>query len=413
MKANKLYLTRTIALILVATEAYSQDEGFIYGKVTTIDNDVYEGALRWGKEEAFWTDMFNASKDDNKNLDYLDRAEMDYLMEQKSNRWGNDSWVNWMEEWGWDDNRFVHQFGTQFGNIKSLEIRSRNRVMVEMQNGDFFEVNGDGYNDIGTDVRVMDQELGTIELSWNRIETIEFMSTPKKLDEKFGEPLYGTVESNIGTFTGFVQWDHDERLSTDKLDGDTYDGDLSIDFGKVKSIERMGYSRSLVVLQSGRELELRGSNDVNSENRGIIVTIEGVGRVDIPWRDFDKVTFEDTKGSGPEYGSFQKQSELKAEVVTTNGDRHEGKIIYDLDEEFSFEVLQGKDDDTEFIIPFQNIKSITPRNYEFSIIKLRNGSEYTLGEGQDVSEKNEGILVFRDRNPIYIPWDKVESIDFK
>ena len=53
----------TYSTLLVAFwtshQAFSQDQGFMYGRVTTIDGKSYEGALRWGKEEAYWTDMFN------------------------------------------------------------------------------------------------------------------------------------------------------------------------------------------------------------------------------------------------------------------------------------------------------------------------------------------------------------------
>ena len=88
----------------------------------------------------------------------------------------------------------------------------------------------------------------------------------EELDEKFGEPLYGKVETRGGTFEGFIQWDHDECLSTDELDGESEDGDVEIPFGRIRSIEK--YRRgSLVVLETGRELYLTGSNDVDNDNQ--------------------------------------------------------------------------------------------------------------------------------------------------
>lgn len=398
-------------LSLSVSAVNAQDEGFIYGRVTTIDDNVYEGPIRWDDEECYWTDMFNASKEENEYLDYLSRDEMDYLEESKRDRWSGNSWVkvNW-GDWDWDED-YVHQFSVQFGELKSLKPFSRSSVDVELQNGMVVEVDGDGYNDIGSDVVVKDPELGEIDLNWGRIDKIEFLPTPKKLDNKFGKPLYGTVETDFGEFTGFVQWDHDERVSTDKLDGDTYDGDVSIDFGKIKSIERYGSSRSIVVLQSGRELELRGSNDVNDENRGVIVTVEGLGRVDVNWDDFEKVTFTNAPGSGRSYKDFSSQNKIKGTVQTTEGTSHSGEIVFDLDEAYDFEVLHGKEDDSEFIIPFRNIRNIRPRNYEYSRVVLKNGDELMLGDSQDVSDRNEGILVFEGRDPIYIPWKKVDEIN--
>ncbi len=124
---------------------------------------------------------------------------------------------------------------------------------------------------------------GEIKLKWDRIDEIRFMSTPASIKKTFGAPIYGTVYTEKGDeFRGYIQWDHDERLSVDELDGDNRDGEMSIAFSKIKSIEKEG-NGSLVILEGGREFKLRGSNDVNNENRGIIVNVSEFGRVDIPW----------------------------------------------------------------------------------------------------------------------------------
>lgn len=403
------YSTILVAIFL-GHQASSQDEGYIYGKVTTIDDKTYEGAIRWGKEEAFWTDMFNASKDENENLDYLSRDEIEELEDRKKSFWEKrHGWVN--VSWNWDfDNEFVHQFVCQFGEIKSIRPTRRQGAEVTMQSGLVYDLDGEGYNDIHTKVRVMDPELGIIELAWDRIDLIEFMPTPGKLKEKFGEPLYGTIETSEGKFTGFVQWDHDERVSTDKLDGDTDDGDLSITFGNIKSIERYGSSRSIVILKSGRELELSGSNDVNDENRGIIVDIIGMGRIDVPWDEFEKVTFTEAPNSGPAYESFSKQGRITGSVELRNGDTFDGELIYDLDEAYQFEVLQGMLDDIEMIIPFKNIKEIMPRNYDNCNVTLKGGEKYLLGDGQDVSDKNQGIIIKKGGEVRYVSFEDVEKI---
>ncbi len=38
-----------------------------------IDNKSYEGPIRWGKEEVYWNDIFNAAKSKNQNLRYLSK----------------------------------------------------------------------------------------------------------------------------------------------------------------------------------------------------------------------------------------------------------------------------------------------------------------------------------------------------
>ncbi len=390
-------------------KAVGQDNGFIYGIVTTIDDNTYEGAMRWGKEEIFWTDFFNASKEENDNLDYLSRDEREELEDRRGSSWTNS------KSWGWGDDKsdFLHQFVCQFGEIKSIKPTSRQGVKLTIQSGLVFDLDGQGYNDINTEVRVYSDELGTIKLDWDRIALIEFMDTPRKLKAKWGEPLYGEVETSEGTFKGFVQWDHDERISTDKLDGDSEDGDMSIEFGNIKSIKKYGSSRSLVVLNSGRKLELRGSNDVNDENRGIIVTVEGLGRVDVPWDEFEMVTFTEAPGSGPSYKSFATQDKLSGKVIFGNDDSAEGLLTYDLDESYQFEVLQGMLDDVELLIPFRNIAEIQPRNYNNSTVVLKNGEKYVLSESQDVTDKNQGVLVGDGNNYRYFPFGNVERIEFK
>ena len=45
------------------TEDY---EGFLYGRITTVEGETHEGRLRFGgRQEAFWGDYFNGFKDEN------------------------------------------------------------------------------------------------------------------------------------------------------------------------------------------------------------------------------------------------------------------------------------------------------------------------------------------------------------
>lgn len=409
LKALKPFLA-TIALFLTFIIT-AQDSGFIYGKVTTEDGDTYEGPIRWGKEEVYWTDMFNVSKRENKNLDYLTDRELEDL-EDRQDGWSSNGKIKLFNvSWDFDDYEFVHEFSCEFGNISSINVQSSSRIELKLRNGDYLDLKGDGYNDVGARLRVNDEELGTVQISWSDIDKIEFMPTPNRLNNKFGTPLYGKVESDLGTFTGFVQWDHDERVGTDILDGEDGDNDYEIEFEKIVSIERDGYSSSIVKLKSGRTLDLRGTNDVDDDNKGIIVTIPGFGRVDLEWEDFDKVTFMDAPNSGPDYDSFSKVEKIKGTVTVDNGDNHTGEIIFDLDEEYTFEVLNGEDDDTKYIVPFKNISSITPRGSYRSSVTLKNGKTVVFEESQDVSEDNQGILIKTNSGRIYVPWDRVEKID--
>ncbi|MBT1701434.1 hypothetical protein KK083_31360 [Fulvivirgaceae bacterium PWU4] len=418
MKASIRRSLPLVTALMVFVSVRAQDTGFIYGKVYTEDNRTYEGPIRWGKEEIYWNDIFNATKERNEHLRHLSDRERDLLDDR------NYDWFNWdnnltrwlgSSHWHSDGGDYIHQFACQFGEIKSLRPAGKKYVELELRNGQKFEVGGEGYNDVGLDIRITDKEIGDVEVYWGRIEKVEFMDTPSKLEQKFGQPLYGTVEAYGEKFAGYIQWDHDERISTDKLDGDSDDGDVAIEFSKIRSITRHG-SRSLVVLKSGRELWLDGSNDVSSGHRGVIVMSKEFTAVDIPWREFEKVVFEDKT---PEpictYKDFAAQRELSGKVTTHDGKSFSGRIIYDLDESHEYELLQGKNGEFEYITAFRNIKKITTKGEHRATIELKTGKKITLEEAQDVNERNQGLLIFAPgkSDPAYVPWNEVTEIEFK
>jgi len=412
-----------LILILIPAGLAAQDEAFIYGRISTKDGNTYEGPIRWGKEEVYWTDLFNASKEDNENLRRLSTAERDRLDEQQAWAGGDrNSFTTFVRSVGLQteryifhsDGSYVHQFGCQFGEIRTIHPEGRRYLSIEMQNGDRFTLDGEGYNDVGATIHVMDKAVGEASVEWERIERIEFMSTPHKLAEKFGEPLYGTVETYDGTYSGYIQWDHDERITTDKLDGDAEDGKMSIPFAKIGSIERRA-GHSVVVLQSGREVELRGSNDVSRGHRGVIIMNKDIPSVDVPWDEFRKVTFTDKAPPAVvRYEDFKTQKPLQAKVTLHDGKTVSGKLIYDLDESSTYDLLQGKVSDTKFAIPFRNIRNLTVKTTSHCDLELTNGKHLTLWEEQDVSNLNQGLLISTSATESkYIPWSEVESIDFQ
>ena len=404
-----LVVGNVIAFLIVLQELKAQNaQGYMYGKVTTVDRKVYEGRLRWGNEEAFWHNYFNAAKTgESKHDEYRQRSG------SKGFDWEN---FNWDFSSIWSDNiSSRHQFTCQFGDIKSIENVKRGYVDLTLKNGLTYHLSGQGYNDVGAEIQVYDDELGKLGIDWDRIERVDFMATPKTLNVKEAAPIYGKVETlRKGTFVGYVQWDHDERVGDDKLDGDTEDGaDVSFAFNQIKSIARYR-NGSDVELKSGRKLYLVGSNDVNSENRGIIVDVPGMGRVDIPWKYFEQVTFETPATSGNSYTSYTTPKGLFGKVVTLRNEEIKGKIIYDLDEEWEIETLDAKDDDVEYEVTLRHVKRIIPKNYAYSQVELRSGEMLLLGDARDVDNHNDGLLIFesRDDRGRYVKWEDIAEIIF-
>jgi hypothetical protein len=393
-----------VALLAMALESPAQShEGYLYGKIYT-DRTTYLGPIRWGGEEVFWTDLFNAAKRTN------DYAKLIPKELEEKDRWTN---YDWNFNSIWENKGTIHQFTCQFGNIKEL-IPSDRYTVLKLKNGGELKVDGEGYNDIGAKIQILDEELGTISIDWEKIQRIEFLPTPAKLDLIFGQPLYGTVEGGRKEkYTGFIIWDNDERLSSDKLDGDTDDGDISIKFADIESIEKNG-SGSHVKLKSGRMLQLDGSNDVNSGNRGVLVVNPEFGVIKFSWRAFRRATFSTPPTSGQSFASFLAPKPMQATVSLLEGDDVSGRIIYDIDEAIDFEMVEGKENDIEYQIPLRNIKHIIPKNFDYSQIELRTGQTILMGGLRDVSEDNSGLLVFikGKKDPVHIAWKKINEITF-
>ncbi len=379
--------------------------GFMYGKVYTTST-TYEGQIRWGTEEAFWTDFFNASKKSSGN--YKKLVSQDKKEES--------SWMDF--DWDilsiWENKTTVHQFSCQFGDIKELEVLSKNNVRLQFKNGLQMDVNGEGYNDIGAKIQVLDKELGWTALNWDKVQKVEFAAIPNGSIVQATAPLYGTVETNRREkFTGYIQWDHDERVSTDKLDGESRDGKISTPFSEIVSIEKRN-NGSDVIFKSGKQLYLTGTNDVNEDNKGVIVIQPGKGMVDIPWSSFKKLTFTSAGNSGPSYESFVAPKQLSGTVLLYDAKEISGKMIFDLDETLDVETLEGKDNDIQYTIPFRNIKSIKPKNLDYAFVELKNGETLLLGDGRDVSGDNDGIVMIikGKKEPVHVRWKNIDQIIF-
>ncbi len=98
-----------------------------------------------------------------------------------------------------------------------------------------------------------------------------------------------------------------------------------------------------------------------------------------------------------------------------NGDQFSGRIVFDLDEAWDFEMLDGSRGKTDYMIPFRSIARIIPENRKSSTVEMKNGRKVRLEGSQDVTRDNDGILVFatgKTDDPVYIRWEDVREIAF-
>ena len=186
----------------------------------------------------------------------------------------------------------------------------------------------------------------------------------------------------------------------------------SVAFKNIASIKSLGNS-SLVTLHSGRELYMWGENDVNATNRGIAINLPSVGQVIVGWHDFKLFhSIPLDQLNLPVYDDFAAPERLSGRVETRDGLSLEGVLVYDLDEAMDFELLDGRNGNISYRIPFKYVREIEPKNYKYTWGKLSGGTELVLGTMCDVTAANDGILVFRAGGEVvYVRWRDVKRVE--
>ena len=216
--------------------------------------------------------------------------------------------------------------------------------------------------------------------------------------------------------TGFVAWDRDDVFGSDVLDGEGVDDgiDHEIAFGEIGAIEWESSRSARVILRSGEQLVLRGTNDVDRDNRGIEISDPAFGRAIVPWEEFDALTFHSRRAAPGGYTTFAGGLPLYGTVHTRAGDRITGRIRWDNDEEADWEVLDGWSQGVEFDIELGRIRSIDKAGISSVEVTLLDGRTFELDGSNDVDADNRGIFVtVDDGRTVLVRWADFESLVFE
>src|SRR5262245_33148537 len=179
--------------------------GFLYGRITGRDGATYEGRLRWGRDqESFWGDYFDGTKAGNPWAAHAPHERDGHSLERFGVKLGGED--------------FPRPFMAQFGDLVRLEAHFGD-VQVTLKSGTMFTLDRFSAGDIDDGVRVWDGRRGVVDLDARQISTIEFLPTAPLVAAP--DRLHGTVRTRQGDFTGFIQWDRQECVATDELDGRT------------------------------------------------------------------------------------------------------------------------------------------------------------------------------------------------
>ncbi len=362
----------------------------LYGRVLTLAGDEFEGFLRWDQNEGSWADVLDASK-------VLERARV-----------------------GSDDLSFAFDpsistiAGIRFGHILSIEVLDDDAAFLVLKSGEVVEL-GAYATDLGSNLRalVVEDAAGVeSRFQWRDLDIIEFMPAPEG-QRPSGRRLHGTLMTRSGLeFTGYVAWDVEEIYTTDLLDGEEDGRQRGIPFGSIVANERYTSGDAYVRLESGEEILLRDSQDVDDSNRGISVSDASMGQVLVDWGDFESVRFHPAEAPAG-YGQFDGGVPIHGTVVTTSGDEMAGDIRWDADEAYTWEMLNGEYGGIEFQIEFSRIASITRRSLDGVTVELKDGRTFDLSGTNDVSAGNKGVFITdANGNERLVEWQDFDSVRF-
>jgi len=406
-----------VALMLVAgVQAEAGDER-LYGRVTTAGGEVLQGFLRWDNQVG-WSDFLEGTKEipweHRREREELDPAYGRAMRRERS-----------LEAFGvritWDRDDTADPLtvssAVRFAHIASIVVLDNRRVRLTLRDGEEVVLEA-ATSHLGGTLRglvVDDPSRGEIALRRRDLDRIDFLPAPageRPLDRR----LHGTVVTKEGVeLTGFVAWDRDEAFASDVLDGDAVDDGATyeIAFAEIAAIEWVSARSARVVLRDGSEVVLRGTNDVDRDNRGIEIADPAFGRAVVSWEAFDAVTFHERRAAPAAYADFTLPGSLSGTVRTSAGDVLEGRIRWDNDEAWGWEVLDGWMDDVAYDVELRSVRSIVRGGGTGAEVTLLDGRVLMLTRSNDVDRGNQGIFVTDDRGrTTLVKWDDFEEVTF-
>ena len=403
------YLKLAIVLLSAPNFLSAQyAEALIYGEITLNNGERYTGQIRWEDDQSLWGDIFRADKNERPALNLLSEKELREI----DNRSDNFQFAFMAL---WEDKRPESNFLFQcsFGDIESLKTTGKNKVSLRLRNGKNIVLKKDKGGDLDNDVYIYDNASGRLTLDFDNIKSIHFKSTPKNLKSPLGFPIYGKVLTSSGVFEGYITWDLEERLDKDLISGRQKGTKIDIEFGDIHQIKAQG-NGSLLYLKSGKTLFLNDHDDVDKGNHGVVIRDPDFYRLKVNWENFISLTLSDPPFKTDSYENFRIPKLLKGSIQTKDGKLYKGQIVFDLDEIYDIEFLNGKNNGLEHIIPFWKVDRIEPQNDKFSMIYLKDGEQLLLGDHDDVTGNNHGLIIrVKNGKDRYINWDHIKTIDFE
>lgn len=409
---NINFILFTLLFGSVITVHAKNPEPNIYGTITLNNGETKTGTLRWDDEEAFLSDIFNGRKLATVDYEHLSDAEKDALLDRQPGPKANfgDFQITFKSFFGKEIEE--PYFNVFFGSIKKIDI-ANDIFIATLHDGTKIISNG-GSNDMTDDVFVKTLEGDVTEFDMDDITKITFSQAPENA-KVFGDGIYGVVDSTIGRFEGRIMWDKDERMTDEELDGNDDSKEHEIKFADIKIIEKMEDADvSRVVLRDGEELQLTGTNDVNRGNRGIWVDSPEHGRVEIDWKQFNRLTIKEVEVNWLQFDDYKNLVKpLKGQVKLKNGSIINAEsITFDLNQQSQAELLYADINGNNRQVPLYLINAMNKNDNETIELTLKNGMKVMALNNRSVTYENHGIVTSEGGSKNYYPWSEVSGINF-
>lgn len=404
-----------LGLLLTPAGTRAQVEDRIWGRVHTGSGQVHEGFLRWDRNEGVWADLLNGYKEaaplvfeDWWRLAHPEDRHRDRVIEMAGYRitWDDDA----------PDFTSRHESGVRFGHIRTLTPLGNDTARVELRSGREVILTG-GATDLGTELRevlVFEEGGRVVRLGWEDLERVELLAPPPGATAE-GRRLHATAQLRDGpAFTGYLSWDSNEAFTTDTLEGfgsRLRGGDLL--FGRVVSI-RPREDGARVTLDDGSEVELPEAVELDWGRTTLQISDPALGMVEVEWEDLEELRFH-PPSAPTRMEDYDGGRRLRGTVVTADSTELTGWIRWDADEEYTWEILDGRDGDVGFDVELGQVTAIE-RTESLTVtlsvggrgadvghnrrggvlVTLRDGRTFTLDGSNDVDEDNQGILVLEE-----------------
>src|SRR5690606_22516175 len=184
-----------------APAIHAEPEPILYGTVTVNDGQTFTGSIRWGKQETFLSDIFNAQKIETVGIEHLSKQERSELQDHQPGPQVNLGNVQITFKSLFGKEIEPPDFSVHFGAIKYMAIDDG--VFVATLHDGTTIISNDNANDLTGAVQLKNRQGEQRSYDLDDLKHIEFSQAPADA-LTWGDGIYGTITTDSGKLQGRV-----------------------------------------------------------------------------------------------------------------------------------------------------------------------------------------------------------------